>query len=166
LTFKKLIIDCLLKEWSQQDLALLVPKLHPMECVYVLVNSISTSSSEDIQHSHWFNDDSGKAYLVFEYIVRWINWKIEDGGADECYYETYFKDYGRQERLHIFDYRKRIMSSIGGDMLNYILNYPQSNATDRVVKSLKEIVPLLDNEILLVFWVFFGKLAQSQGGLY
>ena len=60
----------------------------------------------------WFTDDFGKVYSIFEYIVRWINWKIDESSGDEYYYETYFHDYGRLER-------KKVMSSIGTDMLKF-----------------------------------------------
>jgi hypothetical protein len=73
-----------------------VPDLHPMECVYVILNSLSIVSNEELTFA-WFDDDLEKAYSIFEYIVRWINWKVVSNG-DEAYYETYFSNYGRQER--------------------------------------------------------------------
>jgi hypothetical protein len=96
LSFKKSCLDCIIQHWSLDQFQLLVPDLHPMECVYVILNSISISSNEELTFQ-WFDDDFVKAFSIFEYIVRWINWKVASNG-DEAYYETYFATYGRQER--------------------------------------------------------------------
>ena len=103
----------------------------------------------------WFTDDFGKVYSIFEYIVRWINWKIDESSGDEYYYETYFHDYGRLER-------KKVMSSIGTDMLKFIIAHPKSH--ENVMNSLPEIVKLLESEHLLTFWLFMQKLVETNSG--
>jgi hypothetical protein len=72
-----------------------------MECIYVILNTLSVSKKEELTFA-WFDDDFEKAYSIFEYILRWINWKVISDG-DESYYETYFSDYERHER-YLFTY--------------------------------------------------------------
>jgi hypothetical protein len=97
LSFKKLIIDFIIQSWTLEELKITLPFLHPMECVYMLIYSLSLSEEEK-QLRCWFDKEQiAKAYEIFEYIVRWINWKVSDNG-DAFYYETYFHDYDRNER--------------------------------------------------------------------
>lgn len=131
---------------------MLVQTLHPMECIYVILNSTST----DLQPHAWFDDDLGKAYSIYEYIVRWINWKVTGDSGDELYYETYFIDYDRQER-------KRIMTLIGADMLRFIETHPRVQSIEMVNESLTEIVPLLESDHLVILWKFYGKLLVKDG---
>lgn len=58
--------------------------------------------------------------------------------------------------------RKRVMSTVGADMLKFILAYPKSHIA--IVESLPEIVPLLESEHLLTFWLFMQKLMEKNVG--
>lgn len=89
-------MDGIIQNWTLDQFHILVPLLHPMECIYVILNTLSVSKKEELTFA-WFDDDFEKAYSIFEYILRWINWKVISDG-DESYYETYFSDYERHER--------------------------------------------------------------------
>ncbi|KAJ3305040.1 hypothetical protein HDV03_002122 [Kappamyces sp. JEL0829] len=147
LSFKRIVIDAILQIYPLASLQSLVPSLHPMECVYMILNSLPADETPQA----WLGN-LGKAYSIFEYIVRWINWKVDGEQGDECYYLTYFHDYSRDER-------KRVMTSVGRDMLAYLEANPTDDIVDTVVKSANEIVPLLDPDHLPLFWKFFQKVA-------
>lgn len=98
LSFKRMFLDCLLKTLTTDKFKDIVPYLHPMECVYLIISSLSLQTHDDMETSEWFTNDFGQAYNIFVYIVRWMNWKVDESVGDEFYYETYFHDYGKMER--------------------------------------------------------------------
>ncbi|KAJ1341889.1 hypothetical protein BSLG_003542 [Batrachochytrium salamandrivorans] len=113
------------------------------------------SSADTDAIASLFGDNFTKAYTVFRYILLWMNWKIYDPSHyDERYYEAYFNDFSKEER-------KRVMSSIGSDILQYIETHPDK-VLETVATSFKEIVPLLEGDHLVIFWKFFQKLQSNE----
>ncbi|KAJ3251573.1 hypothetical protein HK103_002252 [Boothiomyces macroporosus] len=96
LNFKKLVLDVVTSNYPLSKLSSIVDYLHPMECVYMILNSLM---SEDLQE---FLVHKQQIYTIFGYICRWKQYKITDEG-DELYYETFFNDYSRQERKNVMD---------------------------------------------------------------
>nr|KAJ3422428.1 hypothetical protein HK105_008123 [Polyrhizophydium stewartii] len=160
LNFKHMVLDAVLKIWPLEKLQTPLPTLHPMECVYMILNSTFVLSAADTDAiSSLFGDDFQRAYTVFWYILLWINWKVHDPAQhDERYYEAYFSDFSRDER-------KRVMSSIGADILRFLDSHPEQ-MMQRVVESFDEIVPLLEGDHLLIFWKFYKRLQSNEGNLY
>ncbi|KAK6099443.1 hypothetical protein BDV3_001222 [Batrachochytrium dendrobatidis] len=156
LNFKRMILDAILKIWPLEKLQNCLSILHPMECVYMILNSTFVLSAADTDAiASLFGNDFIMAYTVFRYILLWINWKIHDPSQhDEWYYEAYFSDFSKDER-------KRVMSSIGSDILRYVETHPDEMLRT-VVDSFKEIVPLLEGDHLIIFWKFFQKLQSNE----
>ncbi|KAI8897483.1 hypothetical protein BC833DRAFT_593711 [Globomyces pollinis-pini] len=151
LNFKRAVIDCIVNSWTNAELKTILPLLHQMEILYVMIQLLSVPNSDSLQQC-WFYDDLAHAYRLFEYIVKWTHWKVESDSPDECYYETYFHDYGRQER-------KVVINSLGSDILRFIETHPHVYSIESVIKSLNEIVPLLsEQDHLVLFWRFYQKL--------
>lgn len=119
----------------------------------MILNTLPTDDDEE----NWLADDLEKAYSIFEYLVKWINWKIVENGDLE-YYETYFQDYNSIERYGGYNGRKRVMSSIGGDMLAFIARKAKTKSICLVMDSLTEIIPLLNVDHFVVFWLFYQKI--------
>jgi hypothetical protein len=96
------------------------------------------------------------AYNVFCFIVHWINWQVPDPKkVVQQYYQCYFSDYSRDER-------KRVMNSVGLEILDFVQNSPLSSELNSLVLSThSEIIPLLDSEYLPVYWRFFFKIAPG-----
>ncbi|KAH9269402.1 hypothetical protein BASA83_008485 [Batrachochytrium salamandrivorans] len=142
LNFKRMVLDAILTIWPLEKLHGCLSTLHPMECVYMILNSTFVLSSADTDAiASLFGDNFTKAYTVFRYILLWMNWKIYDPSHyDERYYEAYFNDFSKEER-------KRVMSSIGSDILQYIETHPDK-VLETVATSFKEIVPLLEGDHL------------------
>ncbi|KAH6561668.1 hypothetical protein BASA62_009663 [Batrachochytrium salamandrivorans] len=156
LNFKRMVLDAILTIWPLEKLHGCLSTLHPMECVYMILNSTFVLSSADTDAiASLFGDNFTKAYTVFRYILLWMNWKIYDPSHyDERYYEAYFNDFSKEER-------KRVMSSIGSDILQYIETHPDK-VLETVATSFKEIVPLLEGDHLVIFWKFFQKLQSNE----
>ncbi|KAI8926157.1 hypothetical protein BC831DRAFT_457722 [Entophlyctis helioformis] len=159
LNFKRTVLDAILKIWPLHKLHDCITILHPMECVYMILNSTFVLSAADSDAvASLFAGDFERAYTVFRYILLWINWKIHDpADYDVQIYETYFNDYSRDER-------KRVMSSIGSDILKYIETHPEQ-MMQTVVASFAEIVPLLEGDHLIIFWKFFKNFRSHEQSL-
>ncbi|KAI8905533.1 hypothetical protein EDD86DRAFT_211684, partial [Gorgonomyces haynaldii] len=147
LNFKKQVISVIVQRFTLQQLSQNLPLLHPMECIYMLLNS-SFCLQEDLDtFEGFFGAYPDTAFTVFLYIVRWINWKIVDvDQIDQRFYEAYFHDYSREER-------KRVVNLMGLDFLRFIQKHPQQQKS--LLSSLQEIVPLLDMDHLLMLDDFF-----------
>eukprot|EP00842_Homolaphlyctis_polyrhiza_P002253 jgi/Hompol1/3028/HPOL_003098-RA len=159
LNFKRMVIDQILKIWRLEQLRTCLPALHPMECIYMILNSTFVLSAADTDAiASMFGDDLTKAYTVFRYIVLWMNWKVHDPSQyDERFYEAYFKEWSKEER-------KRVMSSIGSDILQYIEIHPEQ-MLQPVVDSFAEIVPMLEGDHITIFWKFYKRLQSSEHGV-
>lgn len=68
-----------------------------------------------------------KAYATFVFIIRWINWKVNDvNQISEYYYNAFFHDWSKYER-------RRVIGLIGLDILRYVEDHPQTmNLVDHV----------------------------------
>ncbi|KAJ3275722.1 hypothetical protein HDV01_007189 [Terramyces sp. JEL0728] len=98
LNFKKLVLDVVTSNYPLSKLSSIVDYLHPMECVYMILNSIM---SEDLQE---FLIHKQQIYTIFGYICRWKQYKVTDFG-DELYYETNgFTKAGTKEIVPYLDY--------------------------------------------------------------
>ena len=157
LHFKRLAIDAVIHQWPLRKLQPCLSTFHPMECVYMLLNSTFSLNSDDAEAiADLFAGNTGKAYRVFNYILLWMNWKVFDPlKCDDKFYETYFNDYSREER-------KRVMSGIGSQILQFIQSDPGPETLATIVESLSETVPLLEGDHLVLFWSFFAKIQQQS----
>jgi hypothetical protein len=64
--------------------------------------------------------------------------------------------------ISILYIRKKIMSTVGAEMLEFIQNNITSESIDIIKISLQHIVPLLEGEHLIGYWKFYLGLLSSN----